>query len=195
MSRIIYLSIVVNIALCVSKVILYVFTQSSLILTDAVDSLLNSAVLTLNLYHPALTPLVNYSAIASYRIAYIFVSIDALVNKSSLEDPEILLIASCSMIGAGILLMVAQVFSKEFSNKKMVIIATINDNSSTLGAIVSSSVGFGTGDLQLAGIIDNSLNLAICLLFALFSVFKIIQFVIKDLESSSAVEEDSAQVS
>src|SRR3989338_4016160 len=108
MSRIIYLSIVVNIALCVSKVILYVFTQSSLILTDAVDSLLNSAVLTLNLYHPALTPLVNYSAIASYRIAYIFVSIDALVNKSSLEDPEILLIASCSMIGAGILLMVAQ---------------------------------------------------------------------------------------
>src|SRR3989338_8979833 len=77
----------------------------------------------------------------------------------------------------------------------MVIIATINDNSSTLGAIVSSSVGFGTGDLQLAGIIDNSLNLAICLLFALFSVFKIIQFVIKDLESSSAVEEDSAQVS
>lgn len=185
----------VNIALCVSKVILYVFTQSSLILTDAVDSLLNSAVLTLNLYHPALTPLVNYSAIASYRIAYIFVSIDALVNKSSLEDPEILLIASCSMIGAGILLMVAQVFSKEFSNKKMVIIATINDNSSTLGAIVSSSVGFGTGDLQLAGIIDNSLNLAICLLFALFSVFKIIQFVIKDLESSSAVEEDSAQVS
>lgn len=190
MAKIIYLSILVNVCLCVAKVIIYVFTQSSLILTDAVDSLLNACVLLLNLYHPGFTPLINYSAIASYRVAYLFVSIDALVKQQLLDAALILLISSCVMLGVGIVLMILQILSSEFSNKKMVVIATINDNSSTLGAIISSSVGYAAGDPKAAGIIDNSLNLAICAFFIFFSVNQIIHMVGKDLRPVSTTTKD-----
>ena len=192
MNKLLVTSIVVNILLCISKIVVYVITQSSLILTDSFDSLLNASVLLLNLYNPTFTPLVNYSAIASYRTAFIFVSIDALVKQVPLEEPKILLIASCSMVGVGLMLVSAQILSTKVENQKMIIIATINDNSSTVGAIISSSVCLGTGDGRMSGILDNSLNVCICLIFTIFSIFKIVEFLKKNAVDPIAVEKELA---
>ena len=178
METITIFSFLVNVSLFIAKLVVYVLTHSVLILTDSFDSLLNATILCVNHFFPKWAPLVNYAAMGSYRSAYILVSIAALVDQTPLQHAEVLLIAACSFLAGGILLMFAQLLTAEYDNKKMIIIATINDNSSTLGAIISSSIGYSTGEYVKAGVVDNSLNIAVCLFFAILSVFNVYKILL-----------------